>query len=71
MKEKYFDYIQEEKRLIEEKRSRLEEHNASKARKALLKIRESGFCRFFIVRWKRFKHLHPKARNSLRSLLTF
>ena len=63
MKEKYFDYIQEEKSLVEEKRLRLEAEGerASKAKKALLKIRESGFCRFFIVRWKRFKDLHPKA----------
>ena len=73
MKEKYQTYVNEEQNLISEKRQILENSCAKnvKLKRLLLNARASAFCRFFIVRWKRFKHLHPKGAELVAQFTIF
>ena len=73
MNEKYKAYLLEEQEYIKESYLKLESlgEKKAKAKGALLKLRESAFCRIFILRWKRFKHLHPKGAELILQFANF
>ncbi|MBR3864144.1 MAG: hypothetical protein IKJ19_03375 [Clostridia bacterium] len=73
MSDKYQPYIEQEQNFIAQQKLELDGQNdkKSKSKRALLKIRECAFCRFFIVRWKRFKHLHPKGAELVAQFTNF
>lgn len=73
MNEKYKEYMQAEELVILKKREKLNELEPKKRRtkEFFLNVRQSAFCRFFIVRWQRYKALHPKGAELLLQIANF
>ena len=73
MNSKYTPYLEEEIAYINSKHSEYSSLNDKqrKSKEFWLKIRESAFCRFFILRWKRFSHLHPKGAELVVQIANF
>lgn len=73
MNEKYLTYLEKEKDLIVEKRLAIENSpkKGKKIKGLFLNLRASAFCRFFIVRWKRFEHLQPKTAKLIVQFVNF
>ena len=73
MNNKYAPYLEEEIAYIVGKKSELNSLSEKKRRtkEFFIKLRESKFCRFFILRWKRFAHLNPKGAELIMQIFNF
>ncbi len=73
MNDKYAPYLDQEIAYIINKRSELNSlsEKKRKTKEFFIKLRESRFCRFFILRWKRFAHLNPKGAELIMQILNF
>lgn len=73
MNEKYQKYIEEENLFLQERQKEIEAlgEEKKKSKQLHLKIRKSKFCKFFTVRWRRFKSLHPKGAELLAQITNF
>ena len=73
MREKYKSYADEERLIIDSATQKLQscEEKNKILKGFLLRIRATAFCRFFIVRWKCFKKLHPKIAKLIAQFASF
>lgn len=73
MKEKYQTYVEEEKIYIDNKAKEIAllEPKKRKAKGFWLSVRKSAFCQFFIIRYRKFKQLHPKGAELLTQFANF
>lgn len=73
MKEKYQKYYEEEILFLKQRTLEIEAlpNKKRRAKERLLKIRKSAFCGFFVLRYRKFKHLHPKGAELLTQFVNF
>lgn len=73
MNEKYQPYFDEEQAYLAQKGQEIATLEPKKAKRKTfwLNVRKSAFCQFFVLRWKRFKHLHPKGAELLAQFTNF
>lgn len=73
MKDKYEKYIEADKAITDEKRRELDTSDEKNKgwQSFWLSVRECGFVRFFVVRWRAFRDAHPKGAELIMQFANF